>query len=86
MVATLSRIWLKKLKTIKLLEALAAVVAAMAPLRGLERAAAVIVALQVPNVEEVSGKEAMKITAITEGLLATSTEAEETTHLTDRKF
>ena len=58
----------------------------MAPLRCLERAAAVIVALQVPNVEEVSGKEAMAITAIMEGLLATSTEAEETTHLTGRKF
>ena len=62
MVATLSRIWLKRLQTVKLLEALAAVVADMAPLRGLERAAAVIVALQVPNVEEVSGKEAMAIT------------------------
>jgi hypothetical protein len=47
-------------QTIKLLEAFAAVVAAMAPLRGLERAAAVILALQVPNVEEVSGKGGMR--------------------------
>jgi hypothetical protein len=83
---TLSRIWLKKLQRIKFLESLAAVVAGMAPLRGLERAAAVIVALQVPSVKEVSDKEAMAITAITEGLLAPSTEAEETTNLTGRKF
>ena len=78
--------WLKKLQTIKLLEALAAVVAAISPLQGLERAAVFIVPLQVPNVEEFSDKEAMAITAITEGLLATSTEAEKTTHLTGRKL